>query len=150
MLLNFDLGGHSRLTRVAASFEWTELVGLPPADVGKTQMYWLPVSFTAPSANRIHQDSSGFNRTHQDSTGEAGLHLHLSRTFQAGTRGSANRHLAWGWLLVSRSQQHFFTSSSLRRFEMPQAFTSHPFVMQGSTGQNKCWHRRLLFTQLKL
>ena len=111
--------------------------------------YQSPSPFLQPTGFiRIHQDSSGFNRTHQDSTGEAGLHLHLSRTFQAGTRGSANGHLAWGWLLVSRSQQHFFTSSFLRRFEIPQAFTSHPFVMQGSTGQNKCWHRRLLFTQL--
>ena len=65
MLLNFDLGGHSHSTRVAASFEWTKLVGLPQADAGKTQMYWLPVSFTAPSANRIHQDSSGFIRIQQ-------------------------------------------------------------------------------------
>ena len=33
-----------------------------------------------------------------------------------------------GLALDSRSRQHFFTSS-LRRFEIPKAFTSHPLVM---------------------
>ena len=44
-----------------------------------------------------------------------------------------------GLALDSRSRQHFFTSS-LRRFEIPKAFTSHP-CYQGLTGQHKCRHR---------